>query len=157
MLTSPPAILLCEIPSRRTVSSGDSDDVKRHSSELVAAVFRDDEQSRVHAGVVTRGALRQLADSLTRGQTTTLAELSKATPAVAYPDEPLRVVAHRMAETGLTRFPVVERGDVPRLVGMISLEHLLSARVRYLDAERRRERVMKVKVAFPFRLGRGET
>jgi len=108
-------------------------------------------------GVVTRGALRQLADSLTRGQTTTLAELSKATPAVAYPDEPLRVVAHRMAETGLTRFPVVERGDVPRLVGMISLEHLLSARVRYLDAERRRERVMKVKVAFPFRLGRGET
>ena len=32
------------------------------------------------------------------------------TPTVAYPDEPLRVVVYRMAGTGLTRFPVVERG-----------------------------------------------
>ena len=30
---------------------------------------------------------------------------------VAYPDEPLRVIVHRMAETGLTRFPVVDRGS----------------------------------------------
>ena len=29
---------------------------------------------------------------------------------VAYPDEPLRVVVHRMADTGLTSFPVIERG-----------------------------------------------
>ncbi|MEO8481013.1 MAG: chloride channel protein [Acidobacteriota bacterium] len=107
-------------------------------------------------GVVTRGALRELADRVTRGEAATLADFSTAKAAVAYPDEPLRVVAHRMAETGLTRFPVVERGDFPRLVGMITLEHLLTARVRYLEAERRRERVMRVKVAFPFRFGRSD-
>jgi H+/Cl- antiporter ClcA len=105
-------------------------------------------------GVVTRGALHGVADRVARGETVTLAELANPKPAVAYPDEPLRVVVHRMAETGLTRFPVVERGDVPRLVGMITLEHLLTARARYLEAERRRERVMRVKVAFPFRFGR---
>jgi CBS domain-containing protein len=101
-------------------------------------------------GVVTRGAMHQLAARVARGEPATLAGVSNTRPAVAYPDEPLRLVAHRMAETGLTRFPVVERGDVPRLVGMITLEHLLTARVRYLEAERRRERVMRVKVAFPF-------
>ena len=43
------------------------------------------------------------------------------TPTVAYPDEPLRVVVYRMAGTGLTRFPVVERGRHGRLLGMIGL------------------------------------
>jgi CBS-domain-containing membrane protein len=62
-------------------------------------------------------------------------------PVVAYPDEPLRAVVHRMASTGLTRFPVVERGGTRRLVGMISLSDLLAGRTRTLDAEQRRERV----------------
>jgi CBS domain-containing protein len=72
---------------------------------------------------------------------------------VAYPDEPLRVVVHRMAETGLTCFPVVER-ETRALVGMVSLEHLLKARAKNLDAEHRRERVREVRVLFPFGLGR---
>ena len=78
----------------------------------------------------------------------------RSTPAVAYPDEPLRVIVHRMAETGLTHFPVVARGQVRRLLGMISLEDLLKARALNLDAERRRERVMTLRLGFPFALGR---
>jgi CBS domain-containing protein len=79
-------------------------------------------------------------------------------PTVAFPDEPLRVIVHRMAETGLTHFPVVERGGSFRLLGMISLEDLLQARLRNLEAERRRERVMMLRVGFPLGLGRpGET
>jgi CBS domain-containing protein len=62
-----------------------------------------------------------------------------------------------MAETGLTHFPVVERGDGRRLVGMISLEDLLKARTMNLDAERRRERVMSVRLGYPFGLGRSES
>jgi CBS domain-containing protein len=62
-------------------------------------------------------------------------------PAVAHPDESLRVVVYRMAGTGLTRFPVVERGTNGRLVGMIALTDLLIARTRNLEAEERRERV----------------
>ena len=42
-------------------------------------------------------------------------------PVVAHPDEPLRAVVYRMAATGLTRFPVVDRSEPPKLVGMITL------------------------------------
>ena len=55
-----------------------------------------------------------------------------------------------MAETGLTRFPVVDRAD-RRLVGMVALTDLLKARALNLDAERRRERVFGARIAFPFR------
>jgi chloride channel protein, CIC family len=105
-------------------------------------------------GIVTRFDLRRLAGRSNGDDTITLEGIMRRDPTVAYPDEPLRVIVHRMAETGLTRFPVVEPGDGRRLVGMVSLEDLLKARVRNLEAERRRERVMRVQIAFPFGLGR---
>jgi chloride channel protein, CIC family len=73
----------------------------------------------------------------------------KQRPVVAYPDEPLRIVAYRMAETGLTRFPVVERKDRRKLVGVVALADLLEARVRNLEAERRRERILPLRVVLP--------
>ena len=63
------------------------------------------DDSRHLVGVVTRGTLRRL----TEGGIPTdrpLAELARQDPVVAYADEPLSVVVYRMAETGLTRFPV---------------------------------------------------
>jgi chloride channel protein, CIC family len=65
---------------------------------------------------------------------------------VAYPDEPLRVVVNRMAETGFTRFPVVDRGDQQNLLGIIGLRDLLSARTRNLEDERNRERVLRMRL-----------
>ena len=67
-------------------------------------------------------------------------------------DEPLRHVVQRMAETGLTTFPVIERDPAGQLVGMISLDDLLKARALNLEAERRRERIMRVEIALPSRL-----
>ena len=61
---------------------------------------------------------------------------------VAYPGEPLRSVVYRMAETGLTRFPVVDPAQGGKLLGMISRKDLLKASALSLDAERRRERVL---------------
>ena len=58
---------------------------------------------------------------------------------VAYSDEPLRMIAFRMAETGVVRLPVVSRADGARL-GIIELSDLLTARSRILNAERHRER-----------------
>ena len=55
-----------------------------------------------------------------------------------------------MAETGLTRFPVIDR-EHRRLVGMIALTDLLKARALNLDAEQRRERVLGAHISFPFR------
>ncbi|HEX5031115.1 MAG TPA: chloride channel protein [Candidatus Eisenbacteria bacterium] len=101
-------------------------------------------------GVVTRYELTVLADGPRTDAAVELEGILRADPVVAYPDEPLRVTVHRMATTGLTRFPVVERGPGRRLVGMVSLEDLLRARVYHLEAEHRRERIMQVRIAFPF-------
>jgi H+/Cl- antiporter ClcA len=103
------------------------------------------------SGLATRSDLLHLAD---RGQAAEpparLTDVIRPAPVTAYPDEPLRVIVHRMAETGRTRLPVVERAD-RRLVGMVSLTDLLQARTRNLEAERRRERVLGLRVLFPSR------
>jgi chloride channel protein, CIC family len=64
-------------------------------------------------------------------------------PVVAFTDESLRQVVLRMAETGFTRMPVVDREQ--RLAGMIALRDLLTARVRSVNEERRRERVLHLR------------
>jgi len=95
-------------------------------------------------GVVTRAQLRKLlAEPEPTGRA--LSEFAHR-PVVAYPDEPLRVVVYRMAETGLTRFPVVDRGGEQRLLGIISLRDLLAARTRSLAEERNRERVLRIRL-----------
>jgi CIC family chloride channel protein len=57
-----------------------------------------------------------------------------------------------MAATGLTRFPLVERGDGRRLVGIITLRDLLEARVRSLEAGGRRERMLPLRLGCPCRV-----
>ena len=101
-------------------------------------------------GVVRRGDLRRLQSRHGAEAGCPLAAAVRQEPVVAHPDEPLRVVAYRMAETGFTRFPVVERGEGRRLVGMVALRDLLEARVRNLEAERRRERVIPLRPVFPW-------
>jgi H+/Cl- antiporter ClcA/CBS domain-containing protein len=99
-------------------------------------------------GVVTRVDLQRLVDLAQDGRHPSLDTIVRRTPTVASPDEPLRVIVQRMAETGLTHFPVVEPGS-RRVLGMIGLDDLLKARARNLDAERRRERVLDVRLLFP--------
>jgi chloride channel protein, CIC family len=95
-----------------------------------------DEENRLQ-GVITR---KQLHDPSAAGD-------KVREPVVARPDEPLRAVVFRMAETGLTRMPVVDR-ESGQLVGMVSLRDLLTARVRYLNEERHRERVLRLRLPF---------
>jgi chloride channel protein, CIC family len=91
-------------------------------------------------GVITRKQVRQLGDSQEL-----LGDIAR-TAVVARPDEPLRLVVMRMAESGLTRLPVVDSsGGILKLAGMISLEDLLQARTRNLTEERHRERVLHVR------------
>jgi chloride channel protein, CIC family len=100
-------------------------------------------------GVVTRGDLQTVANGAPEGATAPLAAIIKTEPIVAYPDESLRMIVYRMAETGLTRFPVVDR-EQRRLIGMIGLTDLLKARALNLDAEQRRERVLGAHITLPF-------
>jgi H+/Cl- antiporter ClcA len=67
---------------------------------------------------------------------------------VAYPDESLRAVVYRMAESGITRFPVASRKHPGDLIGLVSLEDLLQARTRNLREERKRDRPLRVRIPF---------
>jgi CBS domain-containing protein len=104
-------------------------------------------------GVITRKSLQKLIQkySASDRENLHLAELVNPNPVVAYPDEPLRTFVYRMAETGFTRFPVVDRDDPRKLLGIVSLNDLLKARVRNLEEERHRERVLHVRLLFPAR------
>jgi len=112
------------------------------------------DSDRTLLAVVTRFTLQQLTERHGIDAIVNLDPIRHNKPAVAYPDEPLRVVVQRMAETGLTRFPVVDRDPANRLVGIISLDDLLKARALNLEAERRRERIMRMDLVFPFKLRR---
>jgi H+/Cl- antiporter ClcA/predicted transcriptional regulator len=102
-------------------------------------------------GVMTRKALQELLQQSSSNLDAQLDAFSYTHPTVAYPDEPLRAVVYRMAETGFTRFPVVERNDTQKLLGIVSLSNLLKARVRNLEEDRQRERVLHLRVLLPRR------
>jgi chloride channel protein, CIC family len=94
------------------------------------------------AGVVTRYGLEEkLRQTPEAGEFTNLETLVNREAILAYADDPLRVVVNRMAEKGVTRMPVVERGN-RKFLGMISLDDLLKARSRHLEEEHRREQTL---------------
>jgi CBS domain-containing protein len=97
-------------------------------------------------GVITRNDLQELEDTDCSRK---LMDIAHKDPVVAHPGEPLRVLVHRMAETGFTRLPVVSHDR--KLAGMISLHDLLRARNRSLDEEQRRERVLQIRLPFKSR------
>lgn len=102
------------------------------------------------AGVVTRERLQSWvkeSGDAESGQTVT--DIATASTVIANPDEPLSAVVHRMAETGLTRLPVVERDQPSRIVGLITLTHTLKAKVRHIEEEQRRERVLPLDFLVP--------
>jgi len=70
------------------------------------------------------------------------AETSGESPLVAFPDETLRTVTHRMAQHGKTEATVIEPGSAGPLLGSLTLSDVLGARRRHLEEETRRERVL---------------
>jgi CBS domain-containing protein len=108
-------------------------------------------------GVLTRGDIaRRTEEEGDAALGRTLGELSRTNAAEAFPDEPLRVVVTRMAETGFTRMPVVERGT-RKFLGLVSLNDLLKARTRHLEEETRRERTLDFRFFLPGKKIRKET
>lgn len=106
------------------------------------------DEDRQLLGTLTRGAIKGYLASVTPRESKhiPLTDLVASKPEVAFPDEPLRIVVNRMAASGLTRFPVVERGPRPALVGMIGLKDLLKAREFSLEEEHQRERVLRLRL-----------
>ena len=113
-----------------------------HPAQRLFPVLTDE---GILAGVLTSKGLRRVAD-----RSMTFDEAMKRRVITAFPDEPLRLVVYRMAETGFTRMPVVEHGNPAKMVGMVSLEDLLRARTRDLEQEHKRERVLRLRFPFGF-------
>jgi chloride channel protein, CIC family len=105
------------------------------------------------AGLVTRkGIFTQLKSEGDAALGRTLEEVAQRDPVKAYPEEPLRAVVYRMAESGVTRVPVVER-ETGKFLGLVSLDDLLKARTRHLEEERRREQVLNLRFLLPGAMG----
>jgi H+/Cl- antiporter ClcA len=117
---------------------------KRRGHRLFAVV----DEAGTMLGVVTRRDMAQWALEQPAGEARSLASIARKA-VTAFPDEPLRVVVNRMAETGRTVLPVVSRDDSRQLVGLIALRDLLKARVRHLEEERRRERALPISLKVP--------
>jgi CBS domain-containing protein len=101
-------------------------------------------------GVLTRSDIRKyIEEQSIKSSSARIADVVRSDPVKAYLDEPLTAIVNRMAETGFTGFPVVERGNPHKLLGLVSLRHLLKARVRRLEEEQRRERVLPLRLVFP--------
>ncbi len=75
----------------------------------------------------------------------TAGEQAPLTAEIAHPDESLRAVVYRMAATGITRMAVTDR-ETGGVLGVITLEDLLTARTRNLHEEHTRERVLGVRL-----------
>jgi chloride channel protein, CIC family len=118
----------------------------RHEQRLFPVV----DGGRRVVGVITRTGLRAWLGADARPSGQVLGDVARGRPLLAYADETLKVIVYRMAETGLTRLPIVDR-QTSALVGMLSLTDLLTARTRILDAEQRRERVLGARLRWPGR------
>jgi chloride channel protein, CIC family len=142
---------------RRTVNREALVDVLRADpTKPLQRLFPVVDDSNRLTDVVTRADLEQFVGKNAKDGELDLTPIMRGAPTLAYPDEPLRYVVHRMAATGITRFPVVTRGDDRKLLGVIALDDLLKARSLNLEAERRRERVLRMSFAFPFAFGKAE-
>lgn len=134
-------VLPAEMPAAQLAHSIHLDHAER--GQLLYPVV---DRQRHLVGLLPRDDIRKLSEEPSEDrQPRTLAHVSRPVSVVAYPDEPLRVVVHRMAETGKTRLPVVERPNPRNLIGFLSLSDLLKARTRNLLEERRRERVLHLR------------
>jgi CBS-domain-containing membrane protein len=103
-----------------------------------------DAEQRV-VSVITRKDLKQILGKPGLSNAT-IGSFARRAPAIAFANEPLRLVVSRMAEMQFTRMPVTDPDDGDKLVGMVSLEDLLSGRTRAVTEERTRERVLRLRL-----------
>jgi H+/Cl- antiporter ClcA/CBS domain-containing protein len=126
--------------------------ISPHETPNAQHLFPVIEDGKNMVGVVTRSQMLRLYEQGQPEAFARLGDVATRSPVVAFADEPLRVVIHRMAESGLTRFPVLDPHSSQQIVGMVSLDDVLTARARNLAEERTRERVLRLRMPFGRRM-----
>jgi CBS domain-containing protein len=120
-------------------------DGERRRQSIFAVV---DDQGEL-AGVVTRWMLEQWSEGDGTGAANDSVLAIVHQPITAFPDESLRAVMNRMAETGMTSLPVVQRSNPRQMVGNITLRDMLKARMKHIEEEKRRERPLPLSLMVP--------
>jgi chloride channel protein, CIC family len=99
--------------------------------------------SRGLTAVVTENTLRAaVADGLGGAS---VGDHATPAPVCVFTDDTLRTAAHVMADSGLTRLPVVRRDAPGDVVGVVSLQQLLAGRLKDLQEQRETERVLRLR------------
>jgi H+/Cl- antiporter ClcA len=124
---APADALLLEF--QRSVEKPVSYAVVDSSERMVGYLTRDDMEKLLRKG----GAIGMK-----------VGELSPLPRAVAYPDEPTRIAADRLAETDSDSLPVLDSTDSLRVVGVISRDDIFRARVIWFREETMQERHLSV-------------
>jgi chloride channel protein, CIC family len=114
-------------------------DIAIHSRQPLYPVL--DENKRM-IGVLTRDRL--LGESVSESALS-VAEIVLCDPVTVHPHDTLRHVAQRFAESTLDCAPVVEPEQPCRLLGIITTENLLHARLLDMREEHQRERILGVR------------
>ncbi len=71
-----------------------------------------------------------------------------------YPDEPVRIAADRLEQSGASAVPVVDPGEPTHVIGFLSREALFDARVLWNEQDRQRERPLPPRPGGPVEAGR---
>jgi H+/Cl- antiporter ClcA len=99
-----------------------------------------DDEGRL-VGVLTGADLVDLPATAVAA-TATAQDLVRTNPVVVDGRESCRVAAERMATAGVGRLPVVDPDDRRRVIGIVTRSDLLKPRIRHLEEEHRRERLL---------------
>jgi CIC family chloride channel protein len=114
------------------IAKGDALLSKRQSTLLV------DAEGRL-AGLITRGDMMLALQEDATGSISVL-DAGTADPVVAYADDTLQNAIGKMLRQNVGRLPVVEPGDLTRIVGYVGRTDILAARLRRHEEEERREK-----------------
>ncbi|MFC4942849.1 chloride channel protein [Pseudonocardia sp. GCM10023141] len=127
------AALLLERTVPRPEGRGGDTPVREPLQRLFPVVDAD----RRLVGVVPRQSLAEAV-----GSAPPTADLLLTRPVVVHDDDTLRTAASLFAEYGVTAAPVVARDEPDRLLGLVTVEHLLDGRLRDLAEHHHRERLI---------------
>lgn len=130
LLAATSAYLLSALTLRRSVLT---EKIARRGLHLTREYSVDPLEALLVEEVMSRDFTAIDSEALLRG------------PVTVHPQDTLREVAQRFAQHSLSSAPVVERGAPDRLLGLVTVENLLQARLRDVHEEHRRERVLRAR------------
>jgi len=125
-----------------------------HRLERAQRLYPVLDESNHLVGIVTQYQL--LGAALHSGSIpeTTIDQIMARHIIVAYPDMTLREVANLMAASEISSLPIVDRKTPMQVLSVVAMDHILEARLRDLNEERKAERVLRFPDIFALGTGR---